>query len=602
MDYTGTGNSLNMRHPHVLQLLMDSLRYWVARDARRRLPLRPRGDAGARAARSRSAVGVLRSDSAGSRRQPGQADRRAVGRRRGRLSGRQLPAAVVRVERQVSRLGARLLARRRPDARRVRQSPDRQSRSLRLERPPAVRQRQLRHRPRRLHAARSRLVQREAQRGQRRGATATARTTIARGTTASKGRPTIRPINALRARQQRNFLATLLLSQGVPMLLAGDEIGRTQHGNNNAYCQDNEAVVDRLGARRSGPAVLHACRCWRFAARIRCSAAAAGSRGGRCTASDVRDIAWFTPPGTEMSERGLVGRLRQVADGLPQRRAIPSRGPRGEPIVDDTFLLCFNAHYEAAAVHDARRVVRHALAPRHRHGRSRSAPADRRPLASAAGASRSRIGPWSFCSSTSRHRRWHRRLARGMQLAALDERRLDWERAHDDSHPRSIRPLPFHAGSALRRRGASRRAASGRPTFRSCIRTAARALRLRESRTATTASADDDRRSRSAGILSVAVRHRRVVDADDGPSWPAARSSRRWSARRQPAGDRCAGSGIPERRDRVVRGPAAAGRTAALGAVRRRRVGRPGAPHPARRRARSTSATAIRRRLRRELR
>ena len=73
-----------------------------ARDARRRLPLRPRGDARARAARSRSAVGLLRSDSAGSGRQPGEADRRTVGRRRGRLSGRQLPRVVVGVERQVS--------------------------------------------------------------------------------------------------------------------------------------------------------------------------------------------------------------------------------------------------------------------------------------------------------------------------------------------------------------------------------------------------------------------------------------------------------------------------------------------------------------------
>ena len=56
-------------------------------------------------------------------------------------------------------------------------------------------------------------------------------------------------IHALRARQQRNLLATLLLSQGVPMLLHGDEVGRTQQGNNNVYCQDNEIVVDRLGAR-----------------------------------------------------------------------------------------------------------------------------------------------------------------------------------------------------------------------------------------------------------------------------------------------------------------------------------------------------------------
>jgi glycogen operon protein len=57
-------------------------------------------------------------------------------------------------------------------------------------------------------------------------------------------------VNALRERQKRNFLATLLLSQGVPMLVTGDELGRTQHGNNNAYCQDNE-LTDQLGFTRS---------------------------------------------------------------------------------------------------------------------------------------------------------------------------------------------------------------------------------------------------------------------------------------------------------------------------------------------------------------
>ena len=69
---------------------------------------------------------------------------------------------------------------------------------------------------------------------------ATAAPTTAHGTAAPRGRPTIRGINALRERQIRNLLATLLLSQGTPMLLAGDEFGRTQNGNNNAYCQDNE--------------------------------------------------------------------------------------------------------------------------------------------------------------------------------------------------------------------------------------------------------------------------------------------------------------------------------------------------------------------------
>ena len=158
-----------MRHPHVLQLLMDSLRYWVRGDARRRLPLRSRGDAGARAARRRSAVGVLRSDPAGPGGLAGEADCRAVGRRRGRLSGRQLPAAVVGVERQVSRHGARLLARPGPDAGRVRLALHRQLGSLRVVGAPAAREHQLRHRARRLHAARSGLLQRQAQRSQRRG-------------------------------------------------------------------------------------------------------------------------------------------------------------------------------------------------------------------------------------------------------------------------------------------------------------------------------------------------------------------------------------------------------------------------------------------------
>ncbi len=168
MDYTGTGNTLNMRHPHVLQLIMDSLRYWVldmhVDGFRFDLAATPC----ARAARRRPAVGVLRSDPAGSGRQPGQADRGAVGRRRGWLPGRELPAVVVRVEREVPRFGPRLLARHRSVARRVRLSLHRQFGSLRGHRPPSVREHQLRHRPRRFHVAGSRLVQREAQRGERR--------------------------------------------------------------------------------------------------------------------------------------------------------------------------------------------------------------------------------------------------------------------------------------------------------------------------------------------------------------------------------------------------------------------------------------------------
>ena len=108
------------RTPHTLQLIMDSLRYWVTRDARRRLPLRPRLDPGPRVLRRRQALHLLRTRAAGSGGLAGEAHRRAVGRRPGRLPGRRVPAAVDGVERQVPRHGARLLARRAVDARRVR--------------------------------------------------------------------------------------------------------------------------------------------------------------------------------------------------------------------------------------------------------------------------------------------------------------------------------------------------------------------------------------------------------------------------------------------------------------------------------------------------
>ena len=111
IDFTGTGNSLNPVHPSVLRLIMDSLRYWVDRVPRRRLPLRPRRGARARVLRRRPAVGVLRRDPPGPGALAGEADRRAVGRRPGRLPGRQLPGAVVGVERRLPRHDARLLAR-----------------------------------------------------------------------------------------------------------------------------------------------------------------------------------------------------------------------------------------------------------------------------------------------------------------------------------------------------------------------------------------------------------------------------------------------------------------------------------------------------------
>jgi glycogen operon protein len=159
--------------------------------------------------------------------------------------------------------------------------------------------------------------------------------------------PTSDPdINVLRARQQRNFLVTLLLSQGVPMLLAGDEIGRTQQGNNNAYCQDNAlswldwAQVD---------AELHAF-CRRLTAFRHAHPAFRRRRwflGRAIHGADCKDIAWFTLEGNQMSEEhwgeGFAKSLGIFING----DTIPNPNTRGDPVTDASFYLIFNAHYEA---------------------------------------------------------------------------------------------------------------------------------------------------------------------------------------------------------------------------------------------------------------
>ncbi len=154
---------------------------------------------------------------------------------------------------------------------------------------------------------------------------------------------------ALGARPQRNLLATLILSQGTPMLAHGDEIGRTQHGNNNVYCQDSplawmdwslaETNADLLAFTRSVIALRTEHPIFR---RRRFLAAGPGDGAER-----GREIAWFAPSGAEMTtddwHSGFGKSLAVLLDG----DGIPEPGPRGERITDDSFLLCFNAHDEA---------------------------------------------------------------------------------------------------------------------------------------------------------------------------------------------------------------------------------------------------------------
>jgi isoamylase len=149
-------------------------------------------------------------------------------------------------------------------------------------------------------------------------------------------------VSFLRERQRRNFLTSLLLSQGVPMLLAGDELGRTQHGNNNAYCQDNEiswvdweldeqrvALLEFIGAivalRRQHPV---------FRRRTFFQ--------GRAVHGAVKDIGWFTPDGTEMDEADWQAPDVSTLGVFLNGEEIPDQDPRGGRIVDDSFMLLLN--------------------------------------------------------------------------------------------------------------------------------------------------------------------------------------------------------------------------------------------------------------------
>ncbi len=150
----------------------------------------------------------------------------------------------------------------------------------------------------------------------------------------------------LRRRQQRNFLATLLLSQGVPMVLHGDEIGRTQHGNNNAYCQDNElSWVDWSLAEPNADLTAFTAALSDFRRThpvFRRRRFFAGQPGGRPDDS-LGDIAWFSASGTEMSDADwdtdIARRLMVFLNG----QAITDVDTRGERVTDGSFLLCFNA-------------------------------------------------------------------------------------------------------------------------------------------------------------------------------------------------------------------------------------------------------------------
>jgi glycogen operon protein len=152
---------------------------------------------------------------------------------------------------------------------------------------------------------------------------------------------------ALRERQQRNFLSTLFLSQGVPMLLGGDEMGRTQGGNNNAYCQDNEISWFDWGLRDDNLELLgFTRRLMDFRTAHPVLRRRRWFQGRSIRGQELKDIAWFNPDGQEMTDADWDAGFAKVLGVFLNGDEIPNRGPRGERIVDDSLLLLFSAHHE----------------------------------------------------------------------------------------------------------------------------------------------------------------------------------------------------------------------------------------------------------------
>ena len=136
-----------------------------------------------------------------------------------------------------------------------------------------------------------------------------------------------------------------MLSQGVPMLLGGDEIGRTQGGNNNAYCQDSE--ISWYDWASADEALLQfARRLIRLRQRHPVFCRRRWFYGRPIHGSDVSDIGWFTPAGTQMSEENWQAGFAKSLGVFLNGDAIPTPNERGERVMDDSFYVMFNAHHE----------------------------------------------------------------------------------------------------------------------------------------------------------------------------------------------------------------------------------------------------------------
>jgi len=154
-------------------------------------------------------------------------------------------------------------------------------------------------------------------------------------------------INDLRERQQRNFIATLMLSQGVPMICYGDEMGRTQRGNNNAYCQDNEITwLDWSLSSENRELLTFVQRMIKLRKEHPTFRRGHFFQGSDIQGTQVKDITWLSPVGGEMTDEEWHQSFARCLGLFLAGDAIDEHDERGNKIVDDNFMLLFNAHHE----------------------------------------------------------------------------------------------------------------------------------------------------------------------------------------------------------------------------------------------------------------
>jgi glycogen operon protein len=346
MDYTGTGNTLNMRHPRVLQLIMDSLRYWV-------LEMHVDGfrfDLAATLARELHEVDRLGAFLDIIHQDPILSQVKLIAEPwdlgEGGYQVGKFPVGWAEwndkyrdVVRSYWKGDGGLIG---ELAYRITGSSDLYARSGR--KPYASINFVTAHDGFTLHD----LVSYNSKHNEANGEENRDGTDNNRSWNCGAEGPTDDPeVNQLRARQKQNFMATILLSQGVPMLLAGDEIGRTQGGNNNAYCQDNEISWvdwtpehmdrDTFGFVRQLIALHKEHPVFRRRKFF---------QGRKIKGAEIKDIVWLRPDGGEMTDEEWNQDFARCLGVALSGAAIDEVNERGQRVQDENFLLLMNAHFE----------------------------------------------------------------------------------------------------------------------------------------------------------------------------------------------------------------------------------------------------------------